>query len=1066
MKNLLLSRIPFLLLFISTAAWCQEKVVTGKVTSKGDGLTVPGVNIVLKGTTNGTVTDADGNFRITVPAGGGLLVFSFIGMTTQEVEIGDHGVIDVQLDTDVKQLGEVVVTALGISQNSKSLGYSVTKLNNEDVTQARTSSVLSSMQGKIAGVQISGSSGAPGSSNKVIIRGFTSLSGGNNPLYIIDGIPVNSAFSGTTGLNSAADFGGRINDLNAEDVESLTVLKGAAATVLYGSRAASGVIIITTKKGKDAAARGKKAEITVASSVMFENILKLPDWQNQFGEGFFNNTPQHLNENTSWGSPFDGQNHVWGRVVNNEQRVKPFVALPNNVKDFFETGRTYTNSVSMQGGNAQSSYYLSYANVNGDGIMPTSADSYKRNTLSVRGSTTLANRVTSSASLNYARTNTSFVPTGQATTVYNNLLQTPRDIPIRELADINNQFNDLEGYYSPYTTNPYYALKKFGSTAVIDRIYGNVELGYKATDWLGFTARIGSDVSTTTFEAWAPKNHITGPNAPTESPGNYSVQNDYNREFNTDLLMNINKNVGTDFNISGLVGWNVNQRQTGSQFSQINDLVIPDFYNLTNTANTPTSTYKTSLRRLIGLYSQATITYRNYLYMSISARNDWSSTLPAAHRSFFYPSINMGLDLTSALKIDNRALSYAKLRGAVSQVGKDAAPYQINSVYVQSTHTDGFINLNSPLAQSIPAFQVGNTIGNPRLQPEISTEVELGLDVKFFNNRLGLDATVYQRNVKDNILTVPLAASSGYSFQVLNIAKLQNRGLELLLTGTPVLSPSFRWDVSINWSKNVSKIVDLGGPSQITVGGLGGTAMIARVGRPAFEVEGAVPWYDAQGHIVVNNGGLPVNNPVQQVLGNTQYHWIGGITNKISYKGISLSATFDVRNGGIMYSRSATLVYFAGTTPATTYNNRNPFVVPNSGVQVLDANNTGVVDEHGLPVTTPNTTPILNTDGQQQAYWSAGGNDLARAFMVSKSYVKLREVVLSYSLPKEMLSRTPFGRVDLSLIGRNLLLWLPKNNVFIDPEQTTFGTDIGSEFGEFGATPTTRSYGFNVRLTF
>jgi outer membrane receptor protein involved in Fe transport len=571
--------------------------------------------------------------------------------------------------------------------------------------------------------------------------------------------------------------------------------------------------------------------------------------------------------------------------------------LPNNVKEFFETGKTLTNSVSMQGGNAQSSYYLSYANVNGDGIMPTDVDSYKRNTISVRGSTALSNNITSSASLNYARTNSSFVPTGQGTTVYNNLLQTPRDIPIRELADINNPFNDLEGYYSEYTTNPYYALKKFGSKANIDRLYGNVELGYKANDWLSFTGRVGTDISTTQFENWSPKNKIVGPNSPTTNPGNYSFESDYSREFNSDLLMNINKNLSPALNLSGLVGWNVNQRQTTAQFSQINDLVIPDFYNLSNTANTPTSTLTRLKRRLTGVYSQANLTYKSFLYLSLSARNDWSSTLPSSNRSFFYPSVNLGLDITSALKMDSKTLSYAKIRGALSQVGKDAGPYSIKSVYIQSTHGDGFINLNAPLAQSIPAFQVGNTIGNPKLQPEISTEVEFGMDLKFLNNRLGLDATVYQRNVKDNILTVPLAASSGYSFQVLNIAKLQNRGIEILLTATPVLSDHFKWDISINWSKNVSKIIDLGGPSQIAVGGLGGTALIARVGRPAFEIEGSAPYYDAQGHIVVNNGGLPVNNPGQQVLGNTQYRFTGGITNRFTYKGFSLSSTFDVRNG-------------------------------------------------------------------------------------------------------------------------------------------------------------------------
>jgi outer membrane receptor protein involved in Fe transport len=380
--------------------------------------------------------------------------------------------------------------------------------------------------------------------------------------------------------------------------------------------------------------------------------------------------------------------------------------------------------------------------------------------------------------------------------------------------------------------------------------------------------------------------------------------------------------------------------------------------------------------------------------------------------------------------------------------------------------TDGFINQNAPIAQAIPAFEVGNQIGNPNLQPEISTDIELGADLRFLNNRVGLDVTVYQRKVQDNILPVAMPASSGYTAQILNIAELTNKGIEILLTGSVLQRGNLRWDVSLNWSKNVSRIDDLGGPDQITVGGLGGNALIARVGGPAFEIEGNAPLYDALGRLVVDGAGLPQVNPDQQVLGNTQYNWIGGVTNKLSFKGVSLSGTFDFRNGGLMYSRTASLGYFAGTTPATLYNDRRPFVLPNSVVQVVDTNGDPVVDDDGNPVYVENTTAINDSDGQMQNYWSNGGTELGKAFLVSKSYVKLRELVLSYSLPKSILERTPFGNVDLSLIGRNLFLWVPSDNVFIDPEQTTFGTDIASEFGEYGASPTTRSYGFNVRLTF
>ena len=1044
----------------------QDRTISGKATASEDGSPLPGVNVVVKGTTNGSVTDQEGNYSLRVPSEGATLIFSFIGLVTQEIEVGTRSTIDVTMAQDAKQLGEVVVTAIGIEQSTRKLGYSVGKVEGEDVIRGRASSLLNSLQGKVAGVQISGSSGAPGASNKVIVRGFTSLSGGNNPLYIVDGIPVDNSFTGNTTLNGASDFGNRINDINPEDIESVSILKGAGATSLYGSRAAAGVIIITTKKGKDAAAKGKKSEVSFASSLIFEDILKLPTFQNERGQGFFGSTSRFLNENTSWGSKFDGELHPWGRVVNDQQRVKPFVGLKNNVKEFFETGKTFTNSLALQGGNENSNYYVSYSNVDADGIMPTDVDAYKRHTISVRGGAELSDKVRSSASLNYARSNFSFVPTGQGATVYNYVLQTPRDIPLLELEDINNPFNDLEGYYSEFTNNPWYVLKEFGSKAVIDRLYGNVELNYKANNWLSFTGRLGSDVARTEWEQWIPVAVIEGPNSGNSNPGNYSVQNIYTREINSDLLMNINKDLGTDLNLSAFIGWNVNQREGNTLFSQINDLVIPAFYNLANSANAPTSTTNITKRRLIGALAQATLSFKDYLFLTLSGRNDWSSTLPKNNRSFFYPAANFALDVTSALGIEGNTLSYAKVRAGWAQAGKDANPYQINSVFIQSTMTDGFITQNAPIAQAIPAFEVGNQIGNANLQPEISTDIELGADMKFLNDRVGLDVTLYQRNVKDNILAVAMPASSGYTAQILNIAELSNKGIEILLTGSLVQRGSFSWDVSLNWSKNISRIEDLGGPSQITVGGLGGNGLIARVGAPAFEIEGNAPLRDSQGRIVVNGAGLPRANPTQQVLGNTQYNWIGGVTNKLSYKGLSLAGTFDFRNGGVLYSRTASLVYFSGTTPATLYNDRRPFVIPNSVVQAVDAGGDPVVDDDGNPVYVENNTAINDSNGQLQNYWSAGGSDLSKAFLVSKSYVKLRELVLSYSLPKSIIEKTPFGNVDVSVIGRNLFLWVPSSNVFIDPEQTTFGTDIASEFGEFGASPTTRSYGFNVRLTF
>src|SRR5690606_19903004 len=488
MKKILL--LGWVVLLAANQVFGQERTVTGTVTAEEDGSPLPGVNVVVKGTTSGTVTDVAGRYSLPVPPEGGTLTSSFIGLVTQEVDIAGRTTIDVRMSEDIRQLGEVVVTALGVERESRTLGYSVEKLDATEIVQGRNASLLNSMQGKVAGLQVTNSSGSPGSSTKVIVRGFTSLSGGNNPLYIVDGVPVSNSFTGTDSadpinddvLNGASDFGNRVNDINPEDIESVSVLKGAAASALYGSRAASGVILITTKKGKDAADRGKLGEVQFATSYMMESVLKLPTFQNEFGQGFFGATD--LEENTSWGPKFDGQLRPWGRVVNNQQRVKPYVALPDNVKEFYELGRNWTNSLSLQGGGDRAHYYISYSNVDADGVFPTNVDSYDRNTISLRGSADITDRITSSASLNYARSDYSFVPTGQGATVHSGLLQIPRDIPILELADIESPFNDLNGYFTQYANNPWYVLKKYGSKSVIDRIFGNLELTYKAADWL------------------------------------------------------------------------------------------------------------------------------------------------------------------------------------------------------------------------------------------------------------------------------------------------------------------------------------------------------------------------------------------------------------------------------------------------------------------------------------------------------------------------------------------------------------------------------------------------------
>lgn len=1050
MKRFLLICLTAVSMLLSSEVRAQERTVSGIVTSVEDGGPLPGVNVVIKGTTNGTATDAEGNYSLTVPQAGGTLVFTFIGLQSQEVEIGARSTVDVQMATDVQQLSEVIVTALGIEKQERSLGYAVSRIDNEELIRTQSPNALNALQGKIAGVNITSASGAPGASSRIILRGFSSIGGSNQPLFVVDGVPVNNGVVNNDDLNGGVDFGNRINDLNPEDIESVNILKGASGTTLYGSRAASGVIIITTKKGRAGIKKG--AQITANSSLTFDTPLKLPTFQNEFGQGFFGE--RDLLENTSWGPKFDGEERVWGHVVNNSQQLKPYVAQPDNVKDFWDIGKTYNNSIAISNGDEKSNYYLSYGNVNADGIMPTDADSYNRNTISLRGSTTLSNKISASASLNYVSKNNKFVPTGQDQSVYDNVMQTPRDMSIIDHKDYKSTFNNLDNYYSGYTLNPYYVLNEHGSTASENRFFGNIALTYPFTDFLKVTNRFGGDVSNTHIKSWRAITQVSR-NDFNDDPGRVITQDYFSRELNNDLMLSFNKTFGQDLNLGVLIGHNINQREYSASDARVTGLDLPFFYDLSNSSSTPVVDEYFEKRRIMGVYSSIDLSYGNFLFLTLNARNDWSSTLPKENRSFFYPGINGSVDFAGFIPALENIFTLAKIRAGWARVGKDAAPYLINSVFVKGDQFDGYRSLRYPIAGNINSFEVGNRIGNAGLTPEFTTEFEIGGDFRFFNGKVRIDGAYYKRTITDLIWNADLSYGTGYSTQTLNLGEITNTGIELLLSLSPIVTNNFTWDISFNYTRNRNLLVELTeGLDQIDLGGTGSLAFVAKPDQPLGLFLGPVPLLDDQGRTIVNAQGLPTADPENQIYGNSQYDFMAGLVNNLSYKGISLGFTLDLREGGFMYSRTAEMMYFTGTAPNTVYNDRQPFIVPNSVVEVAP----GEYVE--------NTTPI--DVGNLYTYWgqSYGGGQFNKSFLVSKSFMKLRELSISYSLPASLLSNTPFGSVQLSLIGRNLFIWTPEDNHFIDPESTTFGNDLEADYGEFSATPTVRSMGVNLRITF
>jgi TonB-linked SusC/RagA family outer membrane protein len=1052
MKKILLLALFLLSAFLPDAL-AQNRTITGKVTDASNGDALPGVTVLVKETQIGTTTNANGEYAINVPPASNTLTFSFVGYLTTERTIGNATTLNVALPVDAKQLSEVLVTTYGgIQREQKSLGYSAQVITNESLTQGRDRSVLNSLQGKVAGVQISNASGGVGSSTRVVIRGNKSFTGSNQPLYVIDGIPIdNSSFGTGDNLNNGVDSGNRANDINPEDVESVNILKGPAATALYGSRAANGAIVITTKSGSAAADRGRKAEITYTSSYVLEDILRLPKFQNRYGQG---GDPDpaigiDLRENFSWGPKFDGVVRPWGQVIDGQQRIKPYVGLPDNVKEFFDLGSVFTNSLALAGGDADTHYRVSISHLNQEGIVPTTA--YSRSTAQFSGGTKLSNKFSSSASFTYTKSGGDLAVTGQGPSVYDQIIQTPRDISLLEQKDLNNKFNTINGYYGAYTSNPYQILQDNSYQSNVDRLLGNIQIGFAPTDKLNFTYRVGTDVySDRRKQFTAPRRAVGQNDGAQNNDGEINDEQYFVREFTSDIMGTFKTDISPDLNVAVLVGHNIFQRNLNHTGINAAALVSRGFQGLNNVkGNFQNIGAGTVLRRLHGLYSTLDFGFRDYLFLGVTARNDWSSTLPIKNNSFFYPSVNTSFVFTEALDMSSNVLSYGKLRASYAEVGLDASPYLVGGVFPQASAEDGFdgTNLVFPF-NGVPGYEVGDRIPNPDLKPELTKSWEFGGEVRFLNNRLAIDATYFDAQSTNQIFNVPVSTSSGFRTKTLNAGIISNKGIELLVSGTPVKVGDFNWDASVNFTRIKNEVVELfEGVDEILIGtSVSIAALVAHVGEPYGSFRATGYRYDPEGHVVVGATGLPLLATETALFGNIQPDYTAGLTNTFRYKGLSMNVVFDMKEGGKLYSRTKSVQKFVGSSPETLFNDRQPFIVPNSVQQQAD----GTYVE--------NTTPVTDVPG----YW--GGLPDATD-IIDASYIKLREVSLSYSVPTSLIRRSPFGNLQIGLSGRNLLLWTPGENTFVDPEINTFGNGNTQGF-DYTGSPSLRSFGANIRVTF
>ncbi|HEU4551423.1 MAG TPA: SusC/RagA family TonB-linked outer membrane protein [Chitinophaga sp.] len=1065
--------------FLAVQAFAQSRTITGKVTSADDGQPVIGAAVIVKGTTTGVVTSPEGTYTIQAPAGA-TLVFRSVGMKDQEVTLSGSNTVNVVLQPDVTRLTETVVTANAIRRDKRSLGYAAPTVNAEEIAQAHTPSALNALSGKVAGVNITSTANAPGSSSRIVLRGGSSIAGNNQALIVIDGVPIDNtsitgnsdARTGGTDARSSVDFGNRGNDINPDDIASVTVLKGPAAAALYGSRASNGALIITTKKGRKGQ---QKNEVTFNSNITFSNILKLPDFQNEYGQG--GNGKGDFRENFSWGPKFDGTNKEWGQMINGKRLMKPYVAQEDNVKNFFELGKTADNNIALSGGGEKTAYYLSLNSLNSDGVMPGNTDKYNRYSVRFNGSADLSNKFYTSISINYSKVKSNMIEGGQgAGSVFNNVLQTPRDIPLDKMGDLSNPYysygglrnaaqQEVYGYYGAYTVSPYFILQNYRNENDVDRVTGNFTVGYKPLPWLDVMERVGADV-------YADRRRLKYPNysfVPADESGFYTARDNtqsdvgkyeedaYNlSEITHDLMITAKKDFSKDFSASLMVGHNIRQRTlTTSEVSTNRSagLIVPGWYNLDN-SNGPVYTFNEySSRRLVGVYSQLNLAYRNMLFLDVTARNDWSSTLPKKNNSFFYPSVSGSFVFTELLQgsaFTEKILNYGKLRASWAKVGNDANPYLLNTYFIKTDIFSGFGNTTFPF-NGVPGLTQDIRIGNPDLKPEITTASEIGTELNFLDNRLSVDFSYYQNKSKNQILSIPISEVTGFRSKVINAGVVENKGVELSLRGTPIRTSSgFTVELYGTYTRNRNKVVDLEleGVSQVSLGGLSGMAVVAAEGLPYGTFYAQDLQRDAQGHVIVSKtNGQPLLTPGSVYLGSYNPKYQASWGTNISYKGFSLNVLFDTKQGGKFYSRTKDITTFVGTAAETAEGGRDPRVWENS------------VYDDGTGKLVPNTDVKFNPQTYYTSILPAGQD------VIDASYIKLRQASLSYRISRGTLNKTPFGDITVGVFGNNLFLWTPKENRYADPEVNSAGAGNLQGF-DFTAQPSLRNFGFNVRATF
>jgi TonB-linked SusC/RagA family outer membrane protein len=1079
----------------------QTRVITGTVASslEGEG-PIPGVTVQVKGTTIGTTTDVNGKYTLTVPQNATTLIFSYIGMKSQEVAIQGRTEINGIMESDILGLDEVVVTALGISREKKALGYAVQDLGGDKIEKAKVSNIVNAFQGKLSGVQISNADGGVASGVRILIRGVNSLSanGNNQPLFVVDGVPINNATS-DPGAYGGMDYGNASSDINPSDVENISVLKGASAAALYGSRAVNGVVLITTKSGKSRLGKPGLG-VTIEQNLMWENPLVLPKYQNLYGQGSADSfgTGEYSFEyvDGNYGGVNDGVDESWGPALDGRlitqfdspydpetdvRTATPWIAHPDNVKNFFDTGMKSTTTVAIAGAKQGANFRLSLSNQNIKGVLPNT--DLKKNTISFNGELAVTSRITVGASASYISNKSDNI----AENGYNagNPMQSVsqwfgRQVDMNVLKEKWNTTDPKTGlpfnWNHSYHNNPYWTLNKMTNSRNRDRMIGNVNLAWRFTDWLSFRATAGTDWYVEDIMERGAQGDVNDP------LGSFNTFSNRRQEINANGRFEFVKSFG-DFSFNGSLGGEINNYNR--QYRSVNaaDLIIPDLYSVSNAAVAPTTELSETHTELQSVFGTANFGYKNWLFLDLTGRNDWSSTLPIDNNSYFYPSASLSFIITDAFGIRSNTLSFLKLRGSYAEVGGSANPYALNGVYTADQPFNGN-----------PSLYYTNTIPPLGLKPQRKKSQEIGLEAKLFQNRISFDVNLYKENTINQIMDIAISRTTGFSNKTINAGNLQNMGVEIQAMFIPVQTPNFSWDITVNWSKNENKVVELYGDMKYLAlynagwnanvyafpgkdyGTLWGYSIVRENATPVYfdEEQQQLSHILYTGRPVVTTSGRYIRSNARTDLGNVYPDWFGGVNNSFNYKNFNFSFLVDFRKGGVIFSVTDMFGKYTGIldeTAATNANGKNVRDALTDGGGVLIENavfgklksdgSVQFIDGAGANV----EAPVDNTkysDANLLYYGYYGKNELST---FDASFVKLREVSAGYSFTNvSFLNKIGVRNLNLALIGRNLWI-IHKNTLDIDPEVSS-GAGNTSVGAETNTIPSTRSYGFNIRLDF